>query len=203
MVDFDQPRGQISVAGLSMVAAGGILIWSAIYNPPQGPLGALKGFLTAGQAQVGLSDNTSTAVNPDTAAKEAGGSSRISTGYGARVVAVARTYLGDPYVWAGASHDGIDCSGLVMVAYRDGAGISLPHWATGQAAKGKRINADEVVAGDLVCWGVPGNFPHIALAENRDTCIAAWTQGVGVQEGPIHQKAVAGFGYPYFYRIFS
>jgi cell wall-associated NlpC family hydrolase len=192
-------RGQVSLAGLGIVSAGALLIWTALNDPPNGVAGALRDFLMHGQAQAKLAVATVPDDNPSGGVVSGG--SRVATGSAARVVDVARQYLGDPYLWGGASHRGIDCSGLVLVAYRDGAGIKLPHFATSQAAMGKRVGADQVQPGDLVCWGVPGNFPHIALALNQDRCIAAWTYGVGVKEGPIHQKAVPGFGYPYFYRI--
>ena len=39
---------------------------------------------------------------------------------------VALSYLGTPYVWAGSSPGGFDCSGLVMYAYSQ-MGVSLPH----------------------------------------------------------------------------
>ncbi|MBK0296585.1 C40 family peptidase, partial [Bacillus sp. S34] len=35
----------------------------------------------------------------------------------ATIVSTALQYMGDPYVEGGASHQGIDCSGLTMVAY--------------------------------------------------------------------------------------
>ncbi len=203
----DTGRGQVSLAGLGLVSAGVLLVWTAINNPPQGPLGALKQFLETGQAQVGLIRSATnlaqgTSSGPGSVnTAEAGGDSRIVNRNGARIVQVAETYLGDPYLWGGSSHKGIDCSGLVLVAYRDGAGVALPHFATAQAAKGRAISADQVQAGDLVAWGVPGNYPHIAIAVDQSTCIAAWTYGVGVTEQPIHQRAIAGFGYPDFYRI--
>ncbi|MCI4589935.1 C40 family peptidase [Sphingobium sp. BYY-5] len=40
-------------------------------------------------------------------------------------VAVAERYLGQPYVWGGRGHRGVDCSGLVQVAL-GAAGIAVP-----------------------------------------------------------------------------
>ena len=41
------------------------------------------------------------------------------------IVAAAKLYLGCPYLWAGRSFLGIDCSGLVQSAFRD-LGITVP-----------------------------------------------------------------------------
>jgi len=185
---------------------GALFIWSGLNDPEGGPIGALKSFLTTGAATPGPGFNvgalTGAVIAQETAGELPANDSPVrSTGAAARVAAIAQSYIGTPYVWAGASRKGMDCSGLVLVAYRDGAGISLPHLATLQAARGRQITATQVAAGDLVCWGSPGNVPHIAIALNQTTCVAAWTYGVGVKEGPIHQKAVPGLGYPFFVRI--
>jgi cell wall-associated NlpC family hydrolase len=125
----------------------------------------------------------------------------LSAATASRVLSVARSYLGVPYRLGGASRNGIDCSGLVMVAYRDGAGIRLPHKATLQAARARKVPDDQARPGDLVAWGVPGNYPHIALVVDKVTCIGAWTWGIPAKYGKIHQKAVPGFGYPDILRV--
>jgi len=43
----------------------------------------------------------------------------------ADLVAAARLYLGCPYLWAGKSFFGLDCSGLVQSAFRD-LGVTVP-----------------------------------------------------------------------------
>ena len=65
------------------------------------------------------------------------------------VVGVALQYLGAPYVWAGASPSGFDCSGLVMYAYAQ-VGVSLPHSSYAMWSDGAPVPRDQLQPGDLV-----------------------------------------------------
>jgi cell wall-associated NlpC family hydrolase len=69
----------------------------------------------------------------------------------------ARAYLGCPYEWGGMSEKGIDCSGLIHMAYRR-LGRLVPRDADQQEAAGTPVTADELRRGDLVCYG-----DHIAF----------------------------------------
>lgn len=202
--------GGLSLAGLGVIAAGGLLVWSGINDPPGGPVGALKEILRgrtptpglqmtgAGAAVGGVVGGTAGALG---FGANVGSAAAMIAGRGGAVLAVAQTYLGTPYSFGGASHNGIDCSGLVLVAYRDGANIRLPHLATAQAARGHLIAREAVAPGDLVAWGVPGNYPHIALAVDANTVIAAPHPGAVVQYQPLWEKKVPGFGFPDILRI--
>jgi cell wall-associated NlpC family hydrolase len=53
-------------------------------------------------------------------------SNPIASGAYGGVVSLAVQYLGVPYVWAGATPSGFDCSGLVKYVFAQ-VGISLPH----------------------------------------------------------------------------
>lgn len=62
---------------------------------------------------------------------------------------LATRYLGAPYVWAGSSPSGFDCSGLVMYAFGQ-VGVAIPHNAAQQFRLGTPVARDRLVPGDIV-----------------------------------------------------
>ena len=77
-------------------------------------------------------------------------------------IEAARSYLGAPYEWGGMTERGIDCSGLVHMAYRR-TGRLVPRDAHQQEAAATPIDESDARAGDLVCFGEPGHADHIAF----------------------------------------
>ena len=72
---------------------------------------------------------------------------------GESVVALAKLFLGVPYMWGGTSIKHVDCSGLTRTVYHL-HGILLPRNASQQAKVGVEIpSLEEALPGDLIFFG--------------------------------------------------
>lgn len=67
-----------------------------------------------------------------------------------RMMTVMKAYMGVPYLYGGDNRRGIDCSGLVMVVYRQATGLNLPHRAARLKEMGQGVSRTSLRFGDLV-----------------------------------------------------
>ncbi|MGC5628301.1 C40 family peptidase [Georgenia sp. Z1344] len=100
---------------------------------------------------------------------------------GSSIVAIARQYVGVPYVWGGTSPSGWDCSGFTSYVFAQ-AGISIPRSSAAQRGAGQVVSAAEARPGDLVWW--PG---HIGIYTGDGNHIAARNPGTPTHESPIYR----------------
>lgn len=103
----------------------------------------------------------------------------------ATIVETALQYMGDPYVEGGASHEGIDCSGLTMVAYA-AVGIPLVHYVPTQDAAATTIPESEALPGDLVVYD---DEDHVGLYLGQGLVLQAPHPGEVVDIVPMYSAA--------------
>lgn len=93
------------------------------------------------------------------------------------VVAYARQFIGNPYVWGGNSlTNGIDCSGFTQQIYA-AFGVSLPRVDSAQATCGVEVPLSQAQAGDLLCYD-----GHVGIYNGTGGIIHASSPSVGIVE---------------------
>ena len=94
------------------------------------------------------------------------------------LLSMARQYMGVPYVWAGRSPGGFDCSGFVYYVF-DQMGSGLPRMADGQFEVGIPVSRRELQPGDLVFFSTYEPGPsHVGIYLGNDQFIHA-SSGAG------------------------
>lgn len=130
-----------------------------------------------------------------------------SQGAGLAAIAVAKKYVGTPYIWASSNpvNGGFDCSGLIYYAFNQ-AGYSVPrtnvatYWAGSYF--GTQLSKTFVPqAGDLVFFEntYTAGPSHMGIMINSDTFIHAGTYGLGyntISKEPYWKSRVIGYKRP-------
>jgi cell wall-associated NlpC family hydrolase len=94
---------------------------------------------------------------------------------GAKVVHVAKRYIGYPYVYGGSSPSGFDCSGLTQYVYKRAISKWLPRSSSAQKDAGRVVARSNARPGDLI-W-TPG---HVAIFIGNGRQIDAGKPATGV-----------------------
>ena len=104
----------------------------------------------------------------------------------------ASAFIGIPYVYTGASLQGLDCSGFVMYVYARYYGISLPHQSASIATMGTDVTNQELKAGDVICHDYDGNgrVDHVSLYCGNGVVIHASTSRGGIIKDYIPMSCV-------------
>jgi cell wall-associated NlpC family hydrolase len=103
---------------------------------------------------------------------------------GTDVVRTAQMFTGLPYLWAGRSGFGFDCSGLTSLDYR-AHGIVIPRDADAQAKKGRAVSAAALRPGDLLFYATSGTVHHVSMYVGAGRMVQAPRTGAFVETIPV------------------
>ena len=111
----------------------------------------------------------------------------------ARVVAAARSNVGDAYQWGGNGPDAWDCSGLTSVLWRTVGGVSpVPRTSRQQAEWVWPMRAADARPGDLVFFGSP--VSHVALYAGNGRIVDASSSKKAVVERAVWTDPTVRYG---------
>lgn len=84
-----------------------------------------------------------------------------------KIIANAASYKGTPYRYGGTSRKGMDCSGLIYVAFQK-EGRKLPRVSRAMAKKGKGVSLKNIRKGDLLFFktGNSWRINHVGLVSS-------------------------------------
>jgi peptidoglycan DL-endopeptidase CwlO len=156
---------------------------AAIGVPPAAFSPAAHAVATSSAPTLSGQQKTGAVATAGTAAKK---KTKKTKTFDQKAAALAKTLVGDPYVYGGTSPSGFDCSGLAQYVYRHaGRGRSIQRTAEDQFLEFRRISHRGARPGDLVFFHAdsdPESYVyHVGVYEGGDMMVAATTWGEGVQ----------------------
>lgn len=151
-----------------------------------GTSGAAQGNGTGGE-----SSTTIVAANPNSSSQPSSGQAGPASGSAAvvsatrtAIVAYAKQFLGNPYVYGGTSlTNGTDCSGFTQGVYAH-FGITTGRTSRDQAANGREIAVSSAQPGDLLFYASGNYINHVAMYIGDGKVIHASTPTTGITIAP-------------------
>ena len=179
--ETDLGYGKVDADGSTLnMRAGASTSFDSLCSIPSGTVLELEGVYEgwykvtyAGNTGYVSSDYITITTEPTTAA---------SSALGEQVVALAKQYLGTPYVLGGNGPSSFDCSGFTKYIYAQ-FGYTLNRTATDQLQNGVSVSRSELQPGDLVFFKYNTSKPvsHVGIYIGNGEFIHASTNRYVVQ----------------------
>ncbi len=101
---------------------------------------------------------------PNTTDTKGGSATNYTSAMANRVLITARSYIGTPYKYGGTTKAGMDCSGLVTVAFQS-VNVKLPRSSADMAKSGREVKLWDVRPGDLLFFitGKENKISHVGI----------------------------------------
>jgi len=137
---------------------------------------------TAGPGGSGTSTGSSTGTSGSYQSTQNGpGSAVYNSAVRTAIVAYAKQFLGNPYVYGGTSlTNGADCSGFTMRIFEH-FGVTTGRTSRDQAANGKEISLDQIQPGDLLFYSGGSGINHVAMYIGDGKIVHASTYATGIK----------------------
>lgn len=131
---------------------------------------------------LGSSGSTTTQIGPGATGSLAStsGTSAVTSATRTAIVAYAKQFLGNPYVYGGTSlTSGTDCSGFTQGIFAN-FDIAIGRSSRDQAYQGRTISIDQIQPGDLVFYASGDYINHAALYIGGGQIIHASNPNTGI-----------------------
>lgn len=116
------------------------------------------------------------------------GSAAVVSATRTAIVAYAKQFLGNPYVFGGTSlTNGADCSGFTQAIFAH-FNIKTGRSSRDQAVKGREISVDSIQAGDLLFYASGNYINHVALYIGGGQVIHASNATTGIIISPYNYR---------------
>lgn len=179
--ETDLGYGKVDADGSTLnMRAGASTSFDSLCSIPSSTVLELEG-IYEGWYKVTYAGNTGY-VSSDYIAITTEPATSTSSALGDQIVALAKQYLGTPYVLGGNGPSSFDCSGFTKYIYVQ-FGYSLNRTATDQLQNGVSISRDELQPGDLVFFKYNTSKPvsHVGIYIGNGEFIHASTNRYMVQ----------------------
>lgn len=180
-VDTALGYGKVDADGSTLnMRAGASTSFDSLCSIPSGTVLELEG-IYEGWYKVTYAGNTGY-VSSDYITITTEPATSTSSALGEQIVALAKQYLGTPYVLGGNGPSSFDCSGFTKYIYAQ-FGYTLNRTATDQLQNGVSISRDELQPGDLVFFKYNTSKPvsHVGIYIGGGEFIHASTNRYVVQ----------------------
>ena len=106
---------------------------------------------------------------------------------GERIVSIAKSKIGSPYVYGAAGPNAFDCSGFTSWVHAQ-AGKQIPRTSQAQANAGRKVAISDLQPGDVVVYY--GGASHVAIYAGNGQIIDALNSGTPVGYRPLNMMPI-------------
>jgi cell wall-associated NlpC family hydrolase len=140
--------------------------------------------------RVGLPGGLVRRVSPAAVARRTGTAAAQPT-TGVSMVQSAQAFTGLPYLWAGRSGFGFDCSGLTSLVHRV-HGLVISRDADAQATRGRAVASVAMAPGDLLFYATSSGYVHhVSMYAGSGQMVQSPATGQAVMTIPVSTPSYA------------